>query len=144
MTIEELDKIIEVSIGQTNFNLLSELGVDSEFAAYGPTIIELYDMGMQSMKNGNLDPKRLMEINEKFDIATIELCRKVTFGKDQNGIAVTLEQLFGEIKSVRPEYMPYKLAVVLSLWIIERKLRLYGEEQSGKKTTYEAVRIAGV
>jgi hypothetical protein len=144
MTIEELDKIIEVAIGQTNFNLLSELGVDSEFSAYGPTIIELYNMGMQSMKNGNLDPKRLMEINETFDVSTIELCRKVTFGKDQNGIAVTLEQLFGEIKSVRPEYMPYKLAVIMSLWIIERKLRLHYEEQAGKKTTYEAVRIAGV
>lgn len=144
MNLEELEKIAEVAVGEKNFALLSKLGIDEEFAGIGQKFLNLYDMALESMGNGNLEPKRLLEINEYFDNVSRELVSKVTFGKDQHGIRVTMEQLFGEIKSVRPEYMPYKLAMVMSFWIMERKLRLHYEEQAGNKVKYEAVRIAGV
>ena len=144
MTLEELEKIIEVEVGETNFKLLSDLGIDEEFAEFGKKMIQLYEMAMESLGNGNIEPKRLIEINETYDIAALDLANKVKFGKDQTGFPVTLEQLFGEQKSVRPEYMPFKQCLLMCFWVAERKLRMYYEEQAGKKHNFKAVRIGGL
>lgn len=144
MTLEELEKIIEVEVGETNFKLLSKLGIDEEFAEFGKKMIQLYDMAMESMGNGNIDPKRLIEINETYDIAAADLSKKVKLGKDQTGLPVTLEQLFGEQKSVRPEFMAFRQCVLMCFWISNKKLKIYYEELAGKKHDFKAVRIGGL
>lgn len=144
MTLVEIEKIIEVDVGEINFKLLSQLGIDEEFSGIGEKIIELYDLAMKGMKNGNFDPKLMMEVCEKFDIISKELSNRVVFGKDQNGMDVTLEQLYGELKSVRPEYIPYKAIMLMIMWIAQKKLSIHYQEKSGKKLSHEVVHIGGI
>ncbi len=140
----ELEKIVEISIGERNVALLSEREAWKEFSPFDRRILDLYARAIECMKYGNFDPKKLIELNEIFDLAAHDFVNKLTFGKDQNGIRVTSEQLFGEIRAVRPEYLPYLAAKFIMLWAAERKTRLIREEELNMQTKYEAVRIAGV
>lgn len=144
MTQVELEKVVEVTIGERNVALLTEREAWQEFSPFDSQVLILYRRAMECMRHGNLDPKLFVELNEAFDVAAREFTAKLTFGKDQNGVRVTSEQLFGEIKAVRPEYLPYLAAKFIMLWAAERKIRLIREEELGLNTKYEAVRLTGV
>lgn len=144
MTQDELDKIVEVTIGEKNVQFLIDKGAWQEFSPFDKSIIELHAGAMDCMRYGNLDPKKMMDLTEKFNAASQEFTNRLTFGNDQNGLRVTSEQLFGEIKSARPEYLPYLAAKITLLWAVERKIRLFREEQLEMKTNYEAMRFSAV
>jgi hypothetical protein len=128
-------------IGLDGIEIMSSKDQWEAFTPFDSDIVELYGLAMKAMREGNFDPKALMSINDKFDAAARSFVNKLSFGYDQVGRKVTFEQLFGEIKAVRPEYLPYLCAKMLMLWSIERKLRIIREEELGITKKYEAVNI---
>jgi hypothetical protein len=141
MKTEDIEGIIKAMIGLDGVEIMTSREQWEEFTPFDSAVVDLYDAAMKAMRNGNFDAKVLISINDKFDVAAREFVNKLTFGYDQVGRKVTFEQLFGEMKAVRPEYLPYLCAKMLMLWSIERKLRIIREEELGIKKKYEAVRI---
>lgn len=141
MTTEDIEGIIKAMIGLDGVEIMSLKEQWEEFTPFDSDIVDLHDSAMKAMRDGNFDPKVLMRINDKFDSAAKSFVNKLKFGYDQVGRPVTFEQLFGEMKAVRPEYLPYLCAKLLMLWSIERKLRIIREEELGIKKKYEVVNI---
>lgn len=140
---EMFERLIVAMIGEEGVAIVGENDGWKEFSPYDEALMDFWKRGIELLRD-NMDIKAITELYKDFDYQTKTFLRQASVVKDAAGNPVSFETMFGEIKSVRPEWMPFLLGKILVLYVIERKLNTHLRQETGRLAEVEQLQIRAV
>lgn len=140
---EMFERLVVAMIGEEGVEIVGENDGWKEFSPYDEALMSFWKRGLELLRD-NMDIKAITELYKDFDYQTKTFLRQASVVKDVAGNPVSFETMFGEIKSVRPEWMPFLLGKILVLYVIERKLNTHLRKETGRLAEVEQLQIRAV
>lgn len=140
---EMFERFVVAMIGEEGVAIVGEKDGWKEFSPYDEALISFWKRGLELLRD-NIDIKAITELYKDFDYQTKTFLRQASVVHDAAGNPVSFETMFGEIKSVRPEWMPFLLGKILVLYVIERKLNTHLRKETGRLAEVEQLQIRAV
>ena len=140
-----LELLVENVVGIRGVEMVGEDGGWAPFSPFDEIVCKFHEEAMEALSGGHMSTKELAEMYKRFDFHARSFLNSVPITIKADGKSVTFAALFGDVKTVSPEYVPYLLGKLLIVLIAEKKVNdilraRLGEREKIKGIEYSSVK----
>lgn len=112
-----------------------------EFSPFDTQVIDLHGRALKCMRQGEIDLKTLLEINNDFDFYTETFLKQTKIRETKGGTPISYWDIFGGVAIPRPEYAAYEIAKLIMIVVAQKKIIKTLMEEQGEDMSVEKLTL---